>query len=346
MTIGAYLYLIRGEEYKFPYKECVKSLLDFCGGVHVLCDPRFKDTELVAKNLSAISGKVIVHQEHLDLDNPGVDGKSKALARDFASSENYDWLIQMDADEIFRREDVPKVQNILSRLDDDIISCGQINWFNGNHIKLSSPISKERFSRNVKYITHGIPVAYRTERDEDVYFVAPSDWGDTDGAGYIDMGGNGLSGGHTTPMRILSVNKRGKTIVSSDFVQSLKEDIWIHHYSWYSIPHRWLREKTWNYFWGVLRGEYRSLSDYETRDGRNIDFFSQSKLKSPRSYYDGIANEMRDTSIVSVGWIKHPVILDDWRESVQSYLYGEKRTKLHRPFNVSGFFRRNRVVFE
>lgn len=350
MNIAGYMYLIRGEEYKFPYQECVKSVLPFCESVHVLTDPRFADTKSVIEKLEAISSKVIVHVEELELDNPGIDGISKARARELASKSGADWLIQMDADEIFRNCDIPKIKPLLLEAEEDIISCGQINWFNGNHIKTDAPISKERFSRNVKYITHGIPVQYRQERDDGLFYVEPD--APTDGAGYINMGGNSLSGGNTTPMDkakiFISIGDTFKLFgkehnlniyVSNDFVTSLKNDIWVPHYSWYSIPHRWLREKTWHYFWGILRGKYENLQDYETADGKNIDFFVPSKLRTPRAYYEPITNEMHSNKIAYCSWIEHPKAMDEWREKVTPYLYGKKKTILCKPrFSIMNLF--------
>lgn len=348
MSIGAYMYLIRGEEYKFPYQECVKSILPFCESVHVLTDPRFADTETVTKNLETISSKVIVHQEKLELDNPGVDGLSKARVRDLASQSGADWLIQMDADEVFRDCDIPKIEPLLLDVEGDIISCGQINWFNGNHIKMDAPVSKERFSRNVKYITHGIPVQYRQELDDGLFCVEPD--APTDGAGYIDMGGNSMCGDITTPankQEIFTHIKDNKLYVSRDYFASLKSDIWVPHYSWYSIPHRWLREKTWNYFWGILRGKYSSLEDYETSDGKNIDFWAVSKLRHPKAYYEPITNEMRTSKVVSCEWIKHPQVMSGWLEMVQPYVYGTKQTRLRKPkFSIRNLFASERIIIE
>jgi len=350
MNIAAYMYLIRGEEYKFPYRECVRSILPFCESVHVLIDPRFADTMSVTEKLKAISSKVRVYIEELELDNPGVDGVAKARARELASESGADWLIQMDADEIFRDCDIPKIEPLLLEegKDCDIISCGQINWFNGNHIKIDAPITKERFSKNVKYITHGIPVQYRQERDDGLFWVEPD--ASTDGAGYIDMGGNSLSGGDTTPTdksRIFVSIIGEKVYVSNEFVTSLKNDMWVPHYSWYSVPHRWLREKTWNYFWGILRGKYENLKDYETADGKSIDFFALSKLRTPKSYYEPITIEMRGNKIVYCDWIRHPQVMDKWLNIVSPYIYGTKKTKLYKPkFSVWNWFSKNDVVFE
>ena len=348
MNIGAYMYLIRGDEYKFPYQECIRSILPFCDGVHVLTDPRFKDTNAVVEKLELLSSKVNVHVEGLEFGNPGVDGISKARARELASQGGYDWLYQTDADECFRDQDIPKIEPLLSETDDDLICCGQINWFNGNHIKLDAPVAKERFSRNAKYITHGIPVQYRREREDGLFYV--DEGSPADGAGYINMGGDSISGGNTTPTdksKIFVTAKGEKVSVSNEFMKSLTEDIWIHHYSWYSIAHRWLREATWNYFWGILRGRYQNIEDYESADGKNIDFFALAKLRTPQSYFEPIANEMRSPQIIRVDWIRHPKIIDGWRHSVSPYIYGIKKQKLCKPkFSLDTIFKTRQVRFE
>lgn len=349
MSIGAYTYLIRGDEYKFPYRECLKSILDFCDGVHVLVDPRFQDSEQVINNLESISVKVNVHVQEMELENPGVDGLTKATVRELASQDGYDWLIQMDADEIFRPEDISKIESLLSKADDNIISCGQINWFNGNHIKFSAPTSKERFSRNMQHITHGIPVKYRTERDDGLYYVSEENWDDADGAGYIDKGGNSLSGGLSVidNRNKMLLTRKSKVYATQTYYDSLRNDIWVMHYSWHAIPLRWLREPTWSYFWGILRGKYQRLDDYEEEDGKHRDFFAQNKLKQPQSYYESIAEEMRDQSIFRVDWLEHPQIMDNWRKMADWYVYGEKKQKLHKPrFSLKSIFKKETVIFE
>jgi hypothetical protein len=331
MRIGGYLYLIRGEEYQFPYVECIKSILPFCDEVYVLTDERFKDSKVVIEKLGKISQKVHVCVEELDLNDPGVDGKTKAKIRNIASENNFDWLYQTDADEVFREKDISKITRWVNNTGGDIVSCGVINWFNGNHIKLSSPFTKERFSRNVDYITHGIPVKYRIQRD-DFFYIDPLS--PTDGAGYIDLGGNPLAGDSFSfhDKDNIIVSQRGKDCIAHpEFYVSIENDIWIHHYSWYNIPRRWQRENTWNYFWGILRGKYHNLEEYQNSDGKAIDFWKLASMRSPESYYEPIKKEMEDKAIYSLDWIKHPEVMQNWLNDQASYIHGQKRQKLCKP---------------
>ncbi|MBC8488507.1 MAG: hypothetical protein H8D45_20965 [Bacteroidetes bacterium] len=348
MNINAYLYLIRGEEYKFPYEESIKSILPFCNKVHVLTDPRFSDTDTVVSKLERLSSEVIIHQEEFDLDDPGLDGKSKAKVRYYASQDGCDWLYQTDADEIFRKEDIKKIDNVLCSTEDDIISCGVLNWFNGDNIKIDAPWTKERFSRNKKYITHGIPVQFRQEREDGLYYVASH--AQTDGAGYIDMGGNSLAGNITTFIdkhNLIDVEKGHKYYINKMFYDSLKKDIWVHHYSWYALPLRWLREATWQYFWGILRGDYVSLEDFENQDGKKIDFFSISALRTSQSYLDAIGDEMRKNSkgLFQFKLVKHPAIVTEWLSFAKTYIYGTTQKRLLRKW-TSILPNRHTVIFE
>lgn len=348
-SIGAYLYLIRGDEFNFPYQECVRSILPFCDGVHVLTDPRFKDTETVVAKLERLSPKVFVHQEEVDLDDPGVDGKTKARVRELASEQSYEWLLQMDADEIFREKDIPKINALLEDTDNDLVSCGVINWFNGQHIKVSSPWTKERFSRNVPHVTHGIPVEHRIERDDGLFYVDEN--APTDGAGYIDKGGDSIAGDVTTfndLPKLIAHSKESKHYVNQAFYDSLKNDIWIHHYSWSAIPCRWRRETTWDYFWGILRGKYESLEDYEKADdGKFVSFWASTPMRNPKSYIQSIADEMKDKGVFHIDWIKHPKVMTAWLQDNEKYTYGQKKQQLCKPrFSIRGLWASEQVVFE
>lgn len=366
-SIGAYIYLIRGGEYQFPYQECVKSLLPLCDGVHVLTDPRFKDTESVVGKLEQISQKVMVHQEEFDFDDPGIDGKSKARVRELAAEfpvtgSPYDWLIQMDADEVFRQGDIPKVEPFLEEAENDLVCCGVINWFNGNHIKVNSPWSKERFSRNLSYITHGIPVQYRTESEDGYFYVSTEskdggpDSDHADGAGYIDKGGNSIVGDATTfndLQKLIVHSKKFKHYVNRDFCDSIQNDIWVHHYSWWAIPRRWQREVTWNYFWGILRGKYEKLEDYGKADGKTADFWAPVPMRNQKAYIESITDEMSKPEqkkfIFHVDWIKHPKLMDTWIQNNEKYTYGRKKQELCKPrFSMKSLFKlsNEQIVFD
>lgn len=298
-TIGAYSYIIRGVEYDIPFREMIVSVLPVVDEFVIVSDPRFKDGTIQAiKDLK--SDKVRLVEEELDLNNPGIDGATKAYARSLCKS---DFLIQMDSDEVLRKEDLKKFRKLVDNWnihDFSIIGTGVINWFNGNHFKMSSAgWFKERLSKNVPYITHGIPIRSRVHRGQ--YYYAKQD---TDGAGYIDSNGSSLEAS------VIAI-KDSRNILH-DIVWS-RYSIWINHYSWYSLPRKWQMKPTWHYFWGVLHGKYKDLDDYKINpDGDPVDFWAVSHVKPLSSYIDAIISEMREPTIIKPMFIKHPKIMKNW----------------------------------
>tara|TARA_Y100000310_G_scaffold291828_1_gene320065 strand:- start:824 stop:1825 length:1002 start_codon:yes stop_codon:yes gene_type:complete len=308
MKTDGYLYIIRGNDYEMPYKECIKSIQPLCENIIVLTDPRFDDGTI--KELEKLD-KVRIISEEFDWNNPGIDGIAKGIARSYCESE---WLLQMDADEILREEDINKIHKLLTDINPNInlITTGVINWFNGNHIKTTSPHTKPRISRNIPNITHGIPVPCRVNNKDTGYIYSTEA---SDGAGYIDTSHNGT---YHAELDVCNWN---------NLYNSIKSDIWIHHYSWYSLPRKWEMKNTWEYMWGLLHGKYNSLNDYSNKiEDKRYDFWEKPTYKSLQDYMLPIHDEMIDDNIYRCEWIQHPNVIKDWLKGRR--IYGEKSSIL------------------
>jgi len=295
-VISAYSYVIRGVEYDIPFRESIVSVLPVVDEFVIVSDPRFKDGTIQAiKDLH--SDKIRLVEQELDFSDPGIDGHTKAYARSLCKSK---YLLQMDSDEVLRPKDLGKIRKLVDNWKNSlIVSTGVINWFNGNHFKMGSAgWTKERISVNSSDITHGIPVRSRIQRGS-VYYAKS----DSDGAGYIDSNGRPLSADYTIADRIHPI----KDIAWG------KDSIWIHHYSWYSLPRKWQMKPTWQFFWGLLYGKYKSLDDYTASpDGEDVDFWETSRCRDLQSYIVPITNEMREPTIIKPIFIGHPKIMKDW----------------------------------
>jgi len=317
-TIGAYGYVLRGVDFDLPFVESIKSCLPVVDEFHVVTDPRFKDGTYEA--LSDIDGKVKVHLIELDLNNPAIDGATKALARSKCQS---DILLQMDADEIIRPEDYPKIKMLKDSWParTNIIAAGVINWFNGPHFKMSSAgWTKERFSLNNGDITHGIPIQSRIERQNTNPATGAKYYGSkpgmSDGAGYITV-----NGGHSIQADNFLCNP-------DNIIQDIKsrDSIYVHHYSWYSIPRKWEMKLIWHYFWGLLYGTYESLDDYKINlDGDLVDFWGPVQHKPGWQLKNPIMDEMKEESIIRVNNIEHPPLMKEWL--LRQRIYAPKKHK-------------------
>ncbi len=299
-TLGAYGYLLWGNLYNIPFKESIGSLMPVVDEFVVLTDLRFNDGAAISLSELAVQyPKLNVVTRELDLNNPGVDGISKAIARSHCES---DILISVDFDEVFREQDLSRIREVADEWSgkDKVVGTGVINWFNGDHFKMGSAgWIKERFSANTSHVAHGIPVGKRIHRGR--YFYAKEG---TDGAGYISLPA-------CTP---LSADKFLCNVDKFPRDCKNKESIWVHHYSWYSLVRKWRMKPTWHYFWGMLYGKYENLDSYILDiDGQPVDFWQPEKSWKPlEDYIPGIKDEMQDKTIRRNRNIDHPAIMKQW----------------------------------
>lgn len=307
MTISAYTYVLYGNRYDLPYRECILSALPVVDEFAVLTDSRFDDGTL--ESLSALAHerpKVKVYVKELDLSNPGIDGATKTMARSFCEGE---YLLQMDADEVLRQEDYPKLlraASIMHNLGLDLTSCGVINWFCGKRLKLSDggvPTGgwvKERLSRNAPHIIHGIPVDCRKHHpDGRVY----TDITLSDGAGYIDRS----TGERLESQRAFCVNR------IPDAIRDPRQ-IWVHHLSWYNPIRHWDMKPTWHYFWGLLNGDYLNLEDYHRKgnpDGEKQSLWEPYPRKE--DYSEDFKREFEKGDIAAFD-SPMPEVMAEWLE--------------------------------
>ena len=329
--LGAYMYVINGVKHDMPFIESIQSVLPVVEEIHIVTDQRFNDGTIEKIN-GLNDQRIHLHIVDLDLENPALDGATKQLARQFCTAP---FLVQMDCDEVFRTEDYFKInllkENWPSKI--SIVGTGVIDWFNGDHVKLSAAGSvKERFTDGRLDIFHGIPVHLRIPEKENngkYYYAQPES---TDGAGLIDAVGNPL-----VPQLFFA--QGDNPIKDIDTTNS----IWIHHYSWYSLPRKWEMKQTWHYMWGRLFGRYKSLAEYKKDiDGEVVDFWGPSISKPHDVYFEPIADEMQDKSIVKAKNIQHPDIMKDWLSRQRVYI--PPRCIDLSPFNKKIYFGKGKKI--
>jgi len=314
--LNVYGYVIRGTQYDIPFAEMIMSCVPFADGIHIVTDQRFNDGTLEKlRSMEQVIPSLHIHSVSLDWENPAIDGATKQLAKEYCDAPV---LMQMDADEVVREEDVPKIQHLKENwpTNHTVIATGVINWFNGHNIKLSAAGSlKERFHLNNLDIYHGIPTHLRVPiHGTDYYYAQPES---TDGAGLIDGSGN--------PIAYDLIFANGDD-PRKDFNND--DSIWIHHCSWVSLPRKWEMKQTWHWMWGRLFGRYDNLDEYtKDLDGEPVNFWGRSHIKPNESYIQPIKDEMKDNSIVSATSIPIPIVMQPW--------WGRQRIYVSRPWPFS-----------
>ncbi len=307
-TVSAYSYGVWCKRYNLPFLESIRSTLPLVREYHIVTDRRFDDgtLETLQREAERSEGKLIIHEESMDLDDPGVDGKTKALGRSYCKG---DLCLQMDLDEIIYQNDYVAFMGMFEKFPEDvpILGTGVINWHEGMLKYSAAGWVKERVSWNDPGITHGIPYGLRRDRGDGYFYAEPES---TDGAGYIDAQGRGLGA------KWYQCNWKK---FPRDFLNP--ESIWIGHYSWFFVRRKWQMNHTWDYFWMNLFGTIKGLREYSiNRDGEPVDFWRPRALPPLEGCLEALENEMKDRTVKPVpDFIYHPDGMSDWLQSIELY---------------------------
>lgn len=249
----------------YPFVESIESLLEFCDEV-VVADSSDK-TDGTIDALEALMDKHeklrVVHVDvPWDAPNHGIyDGQMKAVARSKCTGE---YLWQMDVDEIAEPYIRPKIDKILTEAGAFMEQCPIISlpvieyWGSKDKIRIDVNPWKWRLSKNLPYITHGIPKHLRKIENGLLYANKG-----TDGCDYIHA-----ETGEVIPFSNFVTNEveqiRRKALLDPAAAQDYQN--WfnmivthlptVHHFSWFSIQNKILKFKHfWNDSWLSLYNE-------------------------------------------------------------------------------------------
>ncbi len=253
-TIGAYTTTYNCISQRYPFEECIQSLLSNFDEVIVV---DAGSTDGTWERLQEIEG-IRAYQHSVDFDHPRwaihSDGDLKAKAREYVTT---DWCWQMDIDEIVHADIRQKVQEWLSGVPKayDLVSLPVVEyWGSTGKIRVDVNPWKWRLSRNKDYITHGIPSELRVY-DDDGHLYALSG---TDSCDYIHS---------DTFERLPHVSFYDETrhnqrlLALAGDKEALKGyESWlntvveilptVYHYSWYDIERKITSYQThWGEFW-------------------------------------------------------------------------------------------------
>ena len=160
-TISGYVTALDCVRQRYPLRECIESMLAFCDEVVALDGGSRDGTWEMLLEMQSADTRVVARKNVLDRQHPRFarfDGEQKALARSFCTSE-FCW--QMDSDEIVDASDAPKIRELARHfpLECDVLALPVVEyWGSFDRVRCDVPPWKWRLSRNLPYITHGIPV--------------------------------------------------------------------------------------------------------------------------------------------------------------------------------------------
>lgn len=323
-TISGYTTTKDCIQQKYPWKECISSMLGFCDEVIVVdggsVDGTWEELVTWSKSNTKLKPHQIkrnwTHKRHAVF-----DGAQKAEARKLCSG---DFCWQMDADEVVHENDYKKIADLVNNWPKEVelISLPVIDFW-GCEKKVRCDVNpwKWRISVNNPNITHGIPAPLRRiDSDGNLYAAQGTDGCDfvySDGS-YVPHAGFYTQEAHFARMHALNGNPQALKDYETWFNAVVSNIPSVYHYSWVDIERKM---HTYRNYW---QRHWESLFDIKTDDtAENNMFFdkpwSQVSDEEIKTLAQKLSTEMG-------GWIFHKKI--DFSKPTPSIVLKSKEPKL------------------
>jgi len=332
--ISGYLTTYNCINQHYPYIQSIKSMLTFCDEVCIvdggstdktwdkLVDLAYPDAEQklsYAEHIALIEDLRAIgcspHQSKLektkvklqfikrDWSHPRhavFDGMQKAAARLMCTSE-FCW--QMDSDEIVHEDDANKILSLCSKLPKDvtILALPVVEYWGGQEkIRIDIQPWKWRLSRNLPYITHGIPRDLRRSDENGLLYASEG----TDGC---DMIHNETFERlpHITFHTEETENLRRAAITGASstedyqawFNAAIEQLPGVYHYSWFDMTRKIrLYRDYWTKHWNSLHNK----SQADTAESNMMFDLPWSQVSE-----DMISDLAKKLKAETGGWIWH-----------------------------------------
>lgn len=275
-TVGGYTTTKDCVSQGYPWKQCIESMLGFCNEVVVVDGGSTDGTWEQLTEWAEKEDKLTVDQVKRDWDHKRhavFDGMQKAEARSRCKA---DFLWQMDADEVVHEEDYSKIASLCKNFPKNVdLMCLPVVEYWGGPDKVRADINpwKWRLSRNINYITHGIPVDLRNYDTAGELHALPG----TDGCDYVHKDNmqriphatfytNDI---HNAKIAAMSGNKEAFAGYEKWFNNLIDTLPGVHHYSWFNLPRK---IKTYRDYWSK---HWQSLYDIKQEDTADNNMFFQ-----------------------------------------------------------------------
>ena len=303
-TISGYTTTLNCIDQKYPFKESILSLLQFCEQVVVVDGGSSDGTWEELESLSQENENLIIHRQERDWNNKRFavfDGLQKALARVICTGE---WCWQQDSDEIVHEEDIEKIRQLLLTLPKtiDLLALPVIEYWGKNEkVRLDVNPWKWRLSRNRPHITHGIPSHLRVYDSDGNLYSKPG----SDGCDYIRSDTYEIipcatfydENAHKLRMNALMGSTDSLEQYSQWFESVINSLPSIFHYSWFDISRK---IRTYRDYWSK---HWQSLYDIKQEDSpENNMFFDKSWSSVSEDEIDELAAKLESEL---GGWVFH-----------------------------------------
>jgi glycosyltransferase involved in cell wall biosynthesis len=265
-------------ESKYPWKECIQSMLEFCNEVVVVDGGSTDGTYEALQSWATEEERLNVYLVKRDWNAKRFavfDGLQKGAAR---AKCRGDFCWQMDADEIVHEGDYEKIKTLVKTFprQADLVSLPVVEyWGGGEKIRLDVNPWKWRLSRNVTHITHGIPSELRKfDADGNLYAKAG-----TDGCDYVHsetyerIPHASFYSEEIHKLRVAALRGDPEALTSyKRWFTSLIDGLpGVHHYSWYDIKRK---INTYKNYW---QKHWESLYDIKQEDTPDNNMFFEKR---------------------------------------------------------------------
>lgn len=289
---------------KYPWKECINSVLEFSEEVVVVDGGSTDGTWEALQKWSETEEKLKIYQISRDWSSERhavYDGLQKAEARKRCTSE---FLWQIDSDEIVHQDDAEKIKGICKNFptEVDLICLPVIEYWGGpEKVRMDINPWKWRLSRNLSHITHGIPKQLRQYDSKGNLYASPG----TDGCDYIHsetyelipFGNFMTSEVELTRRQAMSGDQKAFEAYEQWFNVVIDQIPGVHHYSWFDLPRK---IKTYKNYWSK---HWQSLYDIQQEDTpENNMFFNKSWSEVSDEDIDDLSFKLKE---YMGGWVFH-----------------------------------------
>tara|TARA_A100001011_G_scaffold393650_3_gene484055 strand:- start:3414 stop:5360 length:1947 start_codon:yes stop_codon:yes gene_type:complete len=289
---------------KYPFRQCIESMLGFCDQVVVVDGGSTDGTWEALKEIAQKDDRILIEQRIRDWNHPRFavfDGLQKAYARSLCTGK---WCWQMDSDEIVHERDYEKVKKLLKDVPKSIhlLALPVVEYWGGpEKVRVDVNPWKWRFSRNLKHITHGIPAQLRKTDDEGNLYSLPG----SDGCDYIDKDSYQTipcmhfydQNIHDIRISALKGDQKAAEAYENWFNNLIENLPGVHHYSWFDLERK---IHTYKNYWSK---HWQSLYNIEQKDTPENNMFFD------KSWEDVTNDEIKDLSKKLKeemgGWIFH-----------------------------------------
>jgi len=303
-SIGGYTTTKNCIDQKYPWHQCIKSMLGFTSEVVVVDGGSTDGTWEELESWASTEEKLSVYQVTRDWSHERhavFDGLQKAEARKRCVS---DYLWQMDCDEVVHENDYDKITKLCKNfpMEIDLLSLPVVEyWGSSDKVRMDINPWKWRLSRNNATITHGIPrVLRKHDENGDLYSLPGSDGCDyihTETFDIIPHGSFYTKDIHNIKMEAMTGNQEAVKTYEKWFNSAISSLPGVHHYSWFDLSRK---IKTYKNYWSKHWQSLYNIAQEDTAE--NNMFFEKSWAEVTNEDIEELSSRLSNEM---GGWIFH-----------------------------------------